>query len=206
MKKVTVWLVLGLFATIAASVSGAQEPLEALRGPINEVVSVLQDPQYQKGDQVEAGREKIWSVIGSLFDFTEMAKRSLARNWRVFSPMERKKFSEVFARFLGNTYLDKIQKDYQNEEVVFGKQEMLNSTKASVKTTVMRDTVEIPVDYKMLNRGGGWRVYDVNIEGVSLVKNYRTQFGKILMRKSPADLIERLQKKVAEQKEQGEQE
>ncbi len=199
MKKVMVWLALGLFGMFAASVSGAQEPLDALRGPIDEVVSVLQDPQYQKGDHVEAGREKIWSVIGNLFDFTEMAKRSLARNWRAFSPMERKEFSEVFARFLGNTYLDKIQKDYQNEEVVFGKQEMLNSTKALVKTAVMRDTVEIPVDYKMLNRRGGWRVYDVNIEGVSLVKNYRTQFGKILMRKSPADLIERLRKKVAEQ-------
>ncbi len=199
MKKVTRWLVFGLFGMFAASVSGAQEPLEALRGPITEVVSVLQNPQYQEGGQVEAGREKIWSVIGELFDFTEMAKRSLARNWRAFSPVERKEFSQVFARFLGNTYLDKIQKDYRNEEVMFGKQEMLNSTKALVKTTVMRDTVEIPVDYKMLNRGGAWRVYDVNIEGVSLVKNYRTQFGKILMRKSPAELIDRLRKKVAEQ-------
>lgn len=199
MKRSACVMVLWVFVLSAGTAAGAQEPREALKGPIDEVVSILRDPQYKGENQAELGREKIWGVIERLFDFTEMSKRCLARNWRVFSPSERKEFSEVFTRFLGNTYLDKIQKDYQNEEVVYGEQQMLTDTKALVKTTVMRDTVEIPVNYRMLKRNGAWRVYDVNIEGVSLVKNYRTQFGKILMRDSPADLIERLHKKVVEQ-------
>ena len=199
MKRATFLLIVWVFVLSAGAAPGGQEPRQALKGPINEVVSILRAPQDKGENQSEGEREKIWRIIEDLFDFAEMSKRSLARNWRAFTPPERKEFSEVFARFLANTYLDKIEKDYQNEEVVYGEQQMFTADKALVKTTVLRDTVEIPVDYRMLNRNGYWRVYDVNIEGVSLVKNYRTQFAKILMRKSPAELIERLREKVVEQ-------
>ncbi len=200
MKRVVLLFVLFFFSMPNLVADSAQQPLDMLRGPIDQVISILKDPQYQDEGQNDVKMEKIWNIIRELFDFTEMGKRSLARNWGSFTPQQRKEFSQVFAKFLGNTYIHKIQKDYKNEEVIYEKQEMVTKAKAIVKTKVIRDTLEIPVNYRMLIRHGVWRVYDVNIEGVSLVKNYRSQFGKILMRKSPAQLIERLRENVKKQK------
>lgn len=178
----------------------ALEPLEALRGPIDKVVSILKDSQHQNTSKAESERERLWDTMRGLFNFTEMAKRTLARNWRRFAPQQRKAFSEVFGKFLGNTYLNKIQKGYQNEKVVYLGQQKVSDSRAIVKTKIVRENVEIPVNYSMKTCKGAWRVYDVNIEGVSLVKNYRSQFNKLLMKNSPAQLIERLKKKVEKQK------
>ncbi len=201
MKKIIPLFVLLFVGLFSVSSDCGQQPLDALRGPINEVISILKDPKYEDASQKDLEREQLWAAMRKLFDFTEMAKRSLARNWKAFAPEQRKEFSEVFGEFLGNAYLNKIQKDYQDEEVVYGKQEILTDTKAVVKTKIIRETVEIPVDYSMKARNGAWRVYDVNIEGVSMIKNYRTQFNKILATKSPTELIERLKKKIEKQKQ-----
>ncbi|MBN1843825.1 MAG: ABC transporter substrate-binding protein [Deltaproteobacteria bacterium] len=199
MKKIIPVLVVLLIGM--PSLAQSAQPLDALRGPIDSIISVLNDPQYQDSAKRDVEREKIWEIIFKLFDFTEMAKRTLARNWRGFTPQERKEFTQVFAEFLGNTYIDKIQKDYQEEKVVYVKEEMVTDSKALVKTKIVRETLEIPVNYGMKLRDGVWKVYDVNIEGVSLVKNYRTQFNKILLSKSASHLIERLKKKIEQQKE-----
>ena len=200
MKKIIVILVF-LFIGIPSLVAhSAQQPLDALQGPIDQVIAILNDPQYQDVTHKDLERQKIWKIIRELFDFTEMAKRSLARNWRTFTPEQRKRFSGIFAEFLGNTYLDKMQKGYQNERVIYMKQEMVTDSKALVKTKILRENLEMPVNYSMRMRKGTWKVYDVNIEGVSLVKNYRTQFGKILLKKTPDQLIERLKEKVKKQR------
>lgn len=200
MKKIILILVFLFVAMPPLVAHSAQQPLDALQGPIDQIVTILNDPQYNDAAHKDVEREKIWEIIRKLFDFTEMAKRSLARNWRSFTPEQRKRFSGVFAEFLGNTYLDKIQKGYQNERVIYVKQERVTETKALVRTKIVRENLETPVNYSMRLREGAWRVYDVNIEGVSLVKNYRTQFGKILLNKSPDQLIERLKDKVKKQR------
>jgi phospholipid transport system substrate-binding protein len=200
-KKTTMCFALLVVMISVVPVYGTQQPLDALRSPVDEVISILKDPQYDDLSKKSLEREKLWEAIQRLFDFTEIAKRTLARNWRNFAPQERKEFSVVFGEFLGNTYLKKIQKGFQNETVVYGKQEMVSDTKALVKTNIIRENVEIPVNYSMKMRNGQWRVYDVKIEGVSLVKNYRTQFEKLLMTKKPAELIERIKKKVAKQRQ-----
>lgn len=199
MKKIIPILVVLLIGT--SSLAQSAQPLDALRGPVDNIISVLNDPQYEDSAKRDVEREKIWKIIRKLFDFTEMAKRTLARNWRSFTPQERKEFTQVFAEFLGNTYIDKIQKDYREETVVYVKQETVTDSKALVTTKIVRETLEIPVNYSMKLRDGVWRVYDVNIEGVSLVKNYRTQFNKILLSKSASHLIERLKKKIEQQKQ-----
>ena len=177
------------------------QPIDSLKGPIDEVIGLLKDPRYKDEAKASVQKDKIWKIIRDVFDFTEMAKRALARNWMSFSPQQRQEFSELFAEFLGNNYLEKIQSGFQDEKVVFVDQMMITESKAVVKTKILRESIEIPVDYSMFNRGGPWRVYDVNIEGVSLVKNYRSQFNKTLMNKKPSDLIEILKKKIARQKE-----
>lgn len=172
------------------------QPLDMLQKSVQQAMDTLKDPRYQDETQKGAQREKIWEIIREIFDLREMAKRTLGRNWKRFTPEQRKEFSEVFGEFIGNRYLEKIQRGFKNEEVVYVSQEMVTDSKAYVKTKILRETIEIPVNYSMIMRNGTWKVYDVIIEGVSLMKNYRTQINKILTRKSPDQLIEQLKKKI----------
>jgi phospholipid transport system substrate-binding protein len=189
-----------------AAVAGAQEvsagPMEALREPVNTVLQILQDPQYDPPEQRQLQRDRIWDVTRGIFDFTEMAKRALAMNWRAFTPPQRKEFTELFSELTAHSYLDQIKGTYTDLAVEFLEEEILSGNKAMVKTKVRREQVETPVDYRMLQQGGRWLVYDVNIEGVSLVQNYRTQFREILAKETPEQLIQKLKDKLQEQKEE----
>ena len=105
----------------------------------------------------------------------------------------------MFSTFLGNTYIDKIQGEYHNEKIVYQDQEIREEKYAEVKTQLIRETVETPVNYRMIKgKDGSWKVYDIIVEGVSLVKNYRTQFANILQKETPAQLIQRLKDKLIE--------
>ncbi len=194
-----VLLIMGMSA-----MAHSTEPLDALRGPVEQVLSILKDSRDQNGDSKSVKREKIREITRKIFDYTEMSKRALARNWRNFTPRERKEFRDLFAELLENTYIDKIQGEYQDEKVIYLSQELVTAEKALVKTKILRQNIDIPVNYSMRMRNETWRIYDVNIEGVSLVKNYRTQFSEILLKESPAQLIERLKKKITQQEKQRE--
>ncbi len=177
----------------------AAEPLETLKGPMDRVVQILMDPQY-KNEGKAIQRNRIWRLIEDLFDFDEMSKRAVARKWRQFTPEEKKEFTEVFGKLLSNTYLNRAQIRYSNEKVNYVGQEKLTDTKAVVKTIIVGEAGEIPADYSMKLKNGKWRIYDVTIEGLSLISNYRNQFRKILSREKPAQLIAKLKVKVEDQK------
>jgi phospholipid transport system substrate-binding protein len=178
-------------------VTAAQlKPLEELRPPFDKVIAILNDPKYKTDEALKSEqRDQIWKAVDVIFDFEEVSKRALARNWRKFSDSEKKKFTDVFGTFLGNTYMDKIQGEYHNEKIVYGDEKIIDDKWALVRTKIKREALEIPVDYKMKLIDGHWKVYDVVIESVSLIKNYRTQFNTILKKQTPAQLIERLEKK-----------
>jgi phospholipid transport system substrate-binding protein len=171
-------------------------PMDSLRKPLEDITALLKNSQTLTADEKVTQREKIFAITRVTFDFVEMSKRSLARNWRNFTPQQRKDFSDVFADHLNNTYMDKIQAEYQDETVEFLSEEMVSGDKAMVRTIIKRRTVNVPVDYSVLLSDKAWRVYDVNIEGVSLIKNYRTQFDEILAKETPDQLIDRLRKKI----------
>ena len=172
------------------------EPLDSLKGPVDQVVKLLKDPLYQDVSQKNLQREKIQKIINEIFDFTEMAKRTLTRNWKKFTLEQRKEFTHLFSELLGNAYIGRMQGEYEDEKIVYQNQKKISNSKARVKTKILRGSISIPVVYSMLNQNDTWKIYDVNIEGVSLVKNYRTQFNKILMKNPPSLLIERLKKKI----------
>ncbi|PIE67182.1 MAG: hypothetical protein CSA23_05370 [Deltaproteobacteria bacterium] len=191
-----VWLLLPMGSAMAASV----EPIATIKAPIDTVISILNDSQYKAPGTKSAQRDKIWKHVKPMFDFREISKRAVARNWRKFSAAEKEAFTNVFAQFLGNTYIDKIQGEYHNEKIIYLDQAFHSDRYAEVRTQIVRETVEIPVNYRMFDTGGGhWKVYDIIVEGVSLVKNYRTQFASILRKKTPAQLIDQLNRKLAEQ-------
>ena len=185
--------------------SGAQgdcaQPLDDVQRPLDEIIRILKDPSYQNTSQKTVQREKIWKIVVRVFDFKEISRRTLARHWKNFSPEQQKEFTAVFSEFLGNIYIRRIQVEFKNENMVYLGQEMMGNTKALVKTKIIRENnIEIPVDYSVRKKSDGWRIYDVNIEGVSLVKNYRSQFKGILIKEKPADLIGILKEKIKTQK------
>jgi phospholipid transport system substrate-binding protein len=171
------------------------KPIDALRGPLDTALAILQDPRYRKDTEKEAQKEKLWEIIRKVFDFEGITERAVGRNWKLFSPAQKREFADVFTQLLGNSYLTKIQGNFNNEKVEFLSQEVLTDAKARVKTKIIREVDSIPVDYSVRPDGDTWRIYDVNIEGVSLVQNYRSQFDQILSKDSPAVLIERVRAK-----------
>ncbi len=186
--------------------TAAASPTDVLKGPLNQAVLILKDPKYQTDDPglKAEQRDKIWAVVGDSFDFTEVSRRALARNWKSFSADEKKAFAAVFSKMLGNIYVERIQTDFTDQKIEFADEIVHESNPlAIVKTFVIDDQNKIPVDYSLKKKGENWRVYDVKVEGVSLVKNYRTQFNDILRKEKPAQLIDRLKAKVAEQETSG---
>jgi len=191
-----------IFLIIGSSLSAkAAEPMDDLRGPIEKVIRILKDPKYNDPLMKDQQRLEIMPVVKNIFNFNEISKRALGRNWRKFNLQQRQIFEETFADFLGYTYFKKVRDSYQGENVIFLSQDKISDVKALVKTKIPRKNIEIPLDYRMVRKKGKWHVYDVIIEGVSLVKNYRTQFKKILGKESPDQLINRLRKKIGEQRE-----
>jgi len=143
----------------------------------------------------------MWEIARKIFDFEAIARGTLTRfRWEGFIPRQREEFTDVFTEFVGNNYFNKIQGEYHNEEVVFLKQEMLTESKARVMTKIRRESIEIPVDYSMWMRDGGWKIFNVYIEGVSLLGNYRNEFERFLTNSSIQNLISELKKKVERQK------
>ena len=173
-----------------------------LRGPINDVIGLLKNPALRAPGQKAAQRAKIWQLIRGLFDFDEISRRTVGKQWDTFSPDEKKRFSAVFSEFLGNTYIDKLQGEFQDQKVVFYK-ELIRGPLALVRTNLVMANSEIPIDYRMKLEHGQWLIYDILVEnGVSLVKNYRVQFQSALQKETPAQLIQRLEDKLAEQRKQ----
>lgn len=179
-----------------AWVTAAGPATEAIRSTINQVIRLLEDQELKKPGRSEERRRRLEKVIGDRFSYEEMAKRSLGAQWRQLNDAERKEFVELFQKLLSHSYLGKIE-GYSGEQVRY-LNERLGEGYAEVRTKVVSSKTEIPLDYRLLNTGGDWRVYDVVVDGVSLVNNYRGQFARILRSSSYADLVEQLRKKSAQ--------
>lgn len=166
-------------------------PLSVLEGRINEVLDVLRDPALQNESAEEVKKEKIRSISGNMFDFYELSRRTLGKNWKKLTNDQQKEFIGLYRQVLENAYMNKIM-SYTNEKVVFVKETMLSEKKAEVATTIITKSAEVPIHYRLINKNEQWLVYDVIIEGVSLVKNYRSQFRSILAKKSVEELLDML--------------
>jgi phospholipid transport system substrate-binding protein len=130
-----------------------------------------------------------------MFDYTELSKRTLGQNWSKLNAGQQTEFLGLYKKLLEDAYADKIIA-YTDEKVVFGKETSLSEKTAEVQTTVITKKADIPIHYRVIQKGSDWKVYDVVIEGVSLVSNYRNQFKEILLNKTPDALLDTLRKKV----------
>jgi phospholipid transport system substrate-binding protein len=172
----------------------AATPTESVRETVDNVLAILKDPALKGEQKKKERREKLKEVIYRRFDFTEMAKRSLGSEWRRHSPEEQKEFVQLFRELLENAYLDKIE-SYNGQEVRYLK-ERVDNNYAEVDTKLVDNKgQEFSIVYRLYNSEGNWKVYDVVIEDISLVNNYRAQFSRVLAKSSYAELVDRMKKK-----------
>jgi phospholipid transport system substrate-binding protein len=173
-------------------------PTDEVKKAVDEVVRVVADKDLKKNEVKR--RQALKKSISTIFDYSEMAKRSLGKHWTARTAAEKKQFSELFATLLENSYASKIE-SYNNEKIVYIKEYMDDPEHAVVKSKVVtaaRD--EFTLDYHLFKPQGKWMVYDVVIEGVSLVSNYRSQFNKIITANGYDKLVTKLQNKNEELK------
>lgn len=176
----------------------AGAPLNVTQVNVNKVLDVLRDPKLKSESAKETKKQKLRSIYKSMFNEIEFSKRTLARNWSKLNTTQQEEFIQLFEQILEKTYLDKIL-SYTNEKIDFYKESMNSETQAEVQTKVITSSKEIPIFYRLILKDGTWKVYDVVVENVSLVQNYRTQFNDILAKNTPEQLLEILRKKVKEQ-------
>jgi phospholipid transport system substrate-binding protein len=185
---------------VAGSCSRSPWPWPS-RLQVDRVIKTLEDPQLKQESKTVERRRSVRRIANEIFDFGETAKRSLGRHWGARTPAEREEFVQLFADLLERSYISKIEL-FNGERVTYIG-ETIDGDIATVRTRlVTKQATEIPVDYRMLKRDERWLVYDVIIEGVSLVANYRTQFNKIIQTSSYPDLIKKMKGKQEELLEQ----
>jgi phospholipid transport system substrate-binding protein len=170
---------------------------DEVRKTVDEVVKIVTDKNLKKPENDQKRRNALKQAIGRIFDYGEMAKRSMGVHWKELTPAQQKEFTGLFATLLENSYAGKIEA-YNNEKIVYEK-ELLDGDHAEVESRVItakRDEYEL--GYRLLKERGKWMVYDVVIEGVSLVSNYRTQFNKIINEKGYKELLKKMRTKSEE--------
>ncbi|MDQ1277596.1 MAG: phospholipid transport system substrate-binding protein [Thermodesulfobacteriota bacterium] len=181
-----------LLFTVAAYASLPQDTVQA---NVNKVLDVLRDPKLKPESAKELKKKKLRAIYEQMFDDVELGKRTLGKNWNSLSVPQRQEFVILFRQVLEKAYIDKILA-YTNEKIVYEREAMVSGTQAEIQTKVVMAAKEIPITYKVILKDGSWKVYDVVVENVSLVLNYRTQFSDILAKNKPEQLLEILRKKV----------
>ncbi|MEQ1655900.1 MAG: ABC transporter substrate-binding protein [Nitrospira sp.] len=192
-------LILLMTPIAGASGQSAESPTAVVRATLTEVFRILDDPKLKDPDKLMPRRRLLEQVIGERFDYAEMSKRALAANWTPLTNDQRAEFVDLFKAFLSDRYAGKIE-GYSGERTEY-LSERLEGSYAEVRTRLVSSKTEIPMDYRLMNKAGRWYAYDIIADGVSLVKNYRSQFDTIIRSNSYDELVKRLRNRtVAEDK------
>jgi phospholipid transport system substrate-binding protein len=192
-------LLSALWLVSTPSRAQAGEPQEKVRETIDAVLAVLQDKSLQGEENTEKRRAKMRQAVFQRFGFEEMAQRALGQYWSKRTPAEKKEFVTLFSDLLERSYITKIE-GYTGEQQVLYTKESIDKDYATVRTEiVVKRDANVEVVYQLLRRDGNWQVYDVVIEGVSLVNNYRTQFNNIISRESYEALVKKLKLKLEQE-------
>ena len=190
----SVFLFLAIFALTAPAQAG--EPTEQMKLTIDKMIAILGDPALKNPAKTEERRKLLRDTASERFDWREMARRSLARHWQKRTDAEKKEFVPLFADLLEQTYMKRIE-NYSGDKVMYDGEKVKGEySLVKVRITTSKQ-VDIPVAYRLRKKGSQWLIYDVSIEGVSLVKNYRKQFDSVILSSSYEGLVQKLREKVA---------
>ena len=180
----------------------AGEPLEKIRTTINDVLTILSDEALKAPERQEERRQKIRQTVLERFGFEEMARRALGRHWRKLNATQRQEFVPLFSDLLERSYINKVESYGSSSglEILYTKETVDADGYAMVRSEVVNEQdLNFEIEYRLLKRGENWEAYDIVIEGVSLVNNYRTQFNKIISQESYTALVKRLKLKLEQE-------
>lgn len=185
-----------LLLVFLPSLSMAEEtPAAHIRTSVDTAVAILTSPEYQNATDADEKLQRLEAVVDNFFDSEELSKRALAQYWRTFDPRQKEEFQVLFLKLIKQVYLKKSL-TYNGEVVVYNQEILKSETLAEVHTNLTSPSLNIPIIYYLIRKGVTWKVYDVSIENVSLVKNYRSQFQSMLQNSAPDQLIAILREKT----------
>lgn len=192
------WILCFVFMLVITSPVWAGGPTDQLKMTIDKFIGILSDPALEAPEKSKERKQMVRQAVDEIFDWGAFSQRAMAKYWRQRTPEEKKEFIILFGKLLERTYLDKVE-NYSGETVKYVG-EKIDGKYAMVSTIVLsKSNAEIDVNYRLRDKDGKWFVYDIYIEGVSLVNNYRIQFNDILMKSSYQELVKRLEEKIAEE-------
>lgn len=192
-RGLIVFLVALFFGWASSAQSG--EPLDLVKSAADRALQVLKDPALKAPEKKKERIERLKEIVNPIFDYEEMARRSLGQHWRQRSPAEREEFARLFRAFLEQIYSDKIDL-YEGEKITFGR-ETIDQDYAQVESTVINAKGEASsVVYRVKRTDGKWKVYDAVVENVSIVNNYRSQFDRVISKSSYEELKKMLKEKA----------
>lgn len=192
-----IFVIIALVSVLYLPRSGAaavEQPLAQLQEVVDGIINILKDEQLAVPEMQETRRKKVEAQVDRLFDFQEMGKRTLGTAWDKATVAEKKEFVELFANLVKERYIGKVDA-YSGQEVVFKKQ-VVKEKSAIVYSYLLNNGAEVPIDYKLLNDGGRWLAYDLRIENVSLVANYRRDFFSIIKNEGFGGLLVKMRDKI----------
>ena len=196
LKRSLVALALALIFHMDVTFALAGEPLELVKSAGERVIAILKDPKLKAPDKKKERVERLKEIINPIFDYEEMARRTMGGHWRRRTPVEQQEFLKLFRAFLETVYSEKVDL-YEGERAVFGR-ETIDQDYAEVESKVTNAKgEESPVVYRLKRTDGKWKVYDAVIENISIISNYRSQFDRVLSKSSFEELKKLLREKTA---------
>ncbi len=194
MKLKSIWICLVILVLMSFQVY-AGAPMETAETEVNKILAVLGDSSLAGEAGTTVKKEKLRAIFDNIFDYVELSKRTLGRNWKKLDNTQRDEFVKLYRKLLDNVYMERLLA-YKDEKVVFSKESMITEKKSEVFSNIDTGDKQIPINYRLVLKENQWKVYDVIIEGVSLVKNYRSQFNSILSKNGPEELLKILREKT----------
>lgn len=202
-RRIPVFATALLFAVLTVSSAlAAPTATETIQQTVDDVLNIIKDPKMHDPAARQPLLEQVETKIKTIFDFTEFSARTVGPKWRTFTQDQKERFEEAFSSLLRATYIEKLD-GYDGQKVAFlGEVKSTKGDKVEVQSSILMKDKEVPVSYRLLDKNGSWRVYDVRIEQVSLIENYRGQFKDILLKGDAEALIKKVVDKAAEIKQQ----
>jgi phospholipid transport system substrate-binding protein len=194
MRKFFIGFILLVFSMVAVQVH-ADSGVDTVKSRINQVLAVLKDPALKSESAKDLKKKRLRAIFDNTFDYTELSRSTLSRYWDKLNPDQQKEFTQLYKALLEKLYMDEIL-SYKDQEIVIGKERPLGENRVEVDTKIISAKLETPINFRMISKNNQWWCYDFVIENISVVANYRSQFGRILTKESPEKMLEDLRKKA----------
>lgn len=188
-RRIATMMILSMIWLSCAGWAAAGELTELIRRTTDQVLSILENPQLQEAER----QQRLHQLAGEVFNWQEMARRALAVHWRDRTPEQQQEFVQLFRDLVENVYINRLQQAASERRDIQYVGEQVEGSRAAVRTKVITArNQEVPIEYRLSKVGDQWKIYDVLVEGVSLVNNYRSQFNRIIATSSYNDLVDRM--------------